>query len=188
MGGVGMRWPWARKKKAYIVYLGKKGSKRLLGRLEVEDENELVARLDEYISKRCEELKINPNEYATVRLVNAETGQEVRIENPFYEPTEEDVSGRGSPVEPKQIGELLHTALGLQGELYKAVFDGVAEGLKNIVSSSLNLATDLVNTVKAKAIQNIGGSQLSPDQLLQAIVLGGLMRNVERVQVEGGTG
>ena len=175
-----MKWFKRSKKKSYLVYLGRRGTRRLLGRLELNENEDVALKLDDFITKRCQELNIRPEEYSRVHVVDVETGHELKTENPFWEAPETPEPSGGSLGGPKQIGELLQTALGLQGELYKAIFDGVSEGLKNIVSSSLSLAQDLVNTIRTKTVQNIGGSQglsnMSIDDLIKLALISGIAK------------
>ena len=179
------------KKKSYLVYLGRRGSRRLLGRLEVENGEDVALKLDNFITERCKELNIKPEEYPRVHVVDVETGSELKTENPFWEaPEMPEASGGSSGPSPKDMGELLRTALGLQGELYKAVFDGVADGLKNIVSSSLSLAQDLVNTVKVKAVQAVGGASgpslnMSSDDLIKMLLLSSVAQRLGGLPLQG---
>jgi hypothetical protein len=195
--GGSLKWPFKRPKtKDFLVYLGKRGNRRLLGKISLSDEDDIVLKVQEYITKRCEELKVKPEEYPRIHIVETETGKELKFENPFWEaPEPSEGSSGGVGLDPKNLSELINTALGLQGSLYKAVFDGVSEGLKNIVSSSLSLAQDLVNTVRAKTTQSLGGqglTNMSVDDLIKLALISGIAKQggVLNVggQTEGSTG
>jgi len=167
-----------KKTKRFLVYLGRRGNRRLLGSIELSENDDFVMKVEEFIDQRCKELKIDPSEYPRVHIVNAETGEELKTENPFYEPQESESpqSGGSSQVDPK---ELVQVALGLQGQIYKSVIEGVSESIKDVVKTSMSLGIDMINTLRAQTAQllqqNINPKseidKMSLDDLLKMILL-----------------
>jgi hypothetical protein len=70
------------RKKKVMVLLGKKGARRLLGSLELEEKDDLAHKIAEFLDEKVKEFNINPKEYSTIILWTIE-GKEIKFENPF---------------------------------------------------------------------------------------------------------
>jgi hypothetical protein len=156
--------------KRIIVFLGKKGARRLLGSLELEEKDDLAHKIAEFLDKKVKELNIDPAEYPSVVLMT-ENGQQIKLENPFWEEaypgSEEEKKPSKENSESLDFENAIKYALEMQGKIYAAMLDGITDGIKHVVSTSMSLGTELIRTQQEVMKQSL----LRPQQEEQPMKL-----------------
>jgi hypothetical protein len=153
--------------KRIIVFLGKKGARRLLGSLELSDKDDIALRVSEFLDKKVKELNIDPAEYPSVILMT-EQGQQVKLENPFWEEaypgSEEEKKPSKENSESLDFENAIKYALEMQGKIYSAMLDGITDGIKHVVSTSMSLGTELIKTQQEVMKQTLLRPQTSQEE------------------------
>jgi len=135
-----LKFPFIKKKKKFMVRLTARGGKNLpLGVFEAKDMKELMGKITESLQGN-EEAKKYPN----IRIMDMETGTEVKMANPFteVEELEESQSGgrRGSflvdelvlPVVLENIKGVMLAVSQFNAEVFKGVIQSYATVLKDL--------------------------------------------------------
>ncbi len=128
--------PFKRKgKKRFVVSLSARGQRKYVGTFEADDEGELMNLLTE---------RLNGDESATlfpkIRILDTESGQEIRVDNPFFSGEEYGEQGQST----KSGGSSIATEMIVQDVL--TGLQAVGKINQEIMSMPLNMMNELMTT------------------------------------------
>jgi hypothetical protein len=181
---------WKRKnenKKRLIIFLGKRGQRRLLGSLELGEKDDIALEISKFLDEKVKELNINVAEYPSVILLT-ENNQTIKLENPFYQESEDTEENTKNESEKSSsnldVTEAIKVALQMQSRIYDSMLEGISEGIKHVVSNSMQITTDLLKAQQQLLQQQLlqpqqTKSKFDIDDLMGMLLLGGL-RNVQQ--------
>jgi hypothetical protein len=133
-------------KKRFVVSLSARGQRKYVGTFEAADEGELMNILSE---------RLNGDESATlfpkIRILDTESGQEIRVDNPFFSGEEES----GAPAQSTKSGGSIATEMIVQDVL--TGLQAVGQINQQIMSMPLTMMNEMMTTF----IKNITSLQSS---------------------------
>ncbi len=164
-----------RRSKSFIVRLGRKGQVKLLGKVEARDHNELLEKIMTEIQKLGEEAK----QYTRISIIDVESGQELRIKNPFSQEEElgAERSGRSrDSLDPETLRKVVSNAVSVYTVVYNTVFQEFVKAFTSLYVDSMKS----LSTVKPQAPQE---QQYDLNQLINLVSsIRWLIENKEKVE------
>jgi len=141
-----------KQKRFFVRLTGRGGKTHFIGEIKARDVNELI----DIVMKRLEELGDAVKQYSHIRITDLERNQEIKIENPLYDGESGSQRTRSIRLEDfssELLAQLLTTtgammtgALKLQSMIMMKVGEGIAEGVRGLVSGLLTMQNPATRT------------------------------------------
>lgn len=163
IGGRGLlvKLPFGKKKNKFLVKLTSRGKVHFLGTFEANDYQDLLSKINE----KLENLGDIAKSYSRIRIMNMSTGEEISIENPFFEgdldtPQGQSGGSKGGLLDSVMIEQFAYI-FKFQNELLKTALKGsveaIGEGMKELMKLK-NIQQNESNPSPARDFAQLIGS------------------------------
>lgn len=140
---------WKRKKKrTYLIFGTSRGKSVPLGKVEATNPDELIDKIIEILQNRPDS-----GSFKHIKIIDAETQQQLRLSNPFAEDQEEESQERrrggskGSSAQDVNVSAIID----LMSKIHGSILDATVKA----VEKSIELIPDIYNKAFSKAMETI---------------------------------
>ena len=141
---------WKRKKKrTYLIFGTSRGKSVPLGKVEATNPDELIDKIIEILQNRPDS-----GSFKHIKIIDAETQQQLRLSNPFAEDQEEEASreqrrggSKGSSAQDVNVNAIID----LMSKIHGSILDATVKA----VEKSIELIPDIYNKAFSKAMETI---------------------------------
>ena len=153
------------KKKTYIIQVPRRGGSIVIGKIKAKDvvdaRTTLLSNIDQFIQDPRLEPVIKQTKY--FHLIDAETGEKIKVENPLYSEPEDDNEGKHKKKQKEIDIEDLQKMLNLE------LAETLGKTMVNVIGSSIGAAMNMVAKTMGEVMAEVMKAQA--EALKQSLIV-----------------